>query len=212
MAPVGPLKFKRMPESVRRRLDVAAAAAWQGIVDAHAHHAARFVRLLANRVPTDQALERYLSEMDVRDPMASAIRTRVMADPQASPPPATPDAAESETPDGLKRFRPDVLVKGIARRVRENELVEEWILLAIARAEEGVIREHIDNAIAFTRLLDGHVALDEGVEDYIDLMRITGGRAQAVYQRTMAVLADLHLPGEPAQPADPPQPADSPDS
>jgi hypothetical protein len=201
MASIGRLKFKRTPEPVRRRLEMAAAAAWEAVVDAHANHAAGFVALLGQRLPFDQAVERYLEEMDVRDPMASAIRSRVLTRLEALPdvPAPAPDSeagapAEVAAPGGLKRFRPDVVAKGIARKVRATEAVEEWIRLAIARAEEGVLQAHIDNAVAFTDIVRGHLGLDEGVEDYIDLMRITGGRAQSVYQRTMARLADIHLP------------------
>jgi hypothetical protein len=200
MASIGRLKFKRTPEPVRRRLEMAGAAAWEAVVDAHANHAAGFVALLRQRLPFDQAVERYLTEMDVRDPMASAIRSRVLTRLEALPDvaPPTPDAGgeegEGSEPEGLKRFRPDVVAKGIARKVRETEALEEWIRLAIARAEEGVLQAHIDNAVGFTDIVRGHLGLDEGVEDYIDLMRITGGRAQSVYQRTMARLADIHLP------------------
>lgn len=178
---------------------MAGAAAWEAVVDAHADHAARFVALMARRLPFDQAVERYLSETDVRDPMASAIRSRVLVRLEALP----DDIAAAPEPDaeddggdggGLKRFRPDVVAKGIARKVRETEVVEEWTQLAIARAEEGVLLAHIDNAVAFADIVRGHMGLDEAVEDYIDLMRLTGGRAQSVYQRTMARLADLHLP------------------
>ena len=207
MAPIGPLKFKRTPEPVRRHIDVAAATGWEALVEAHAAHALRFVALLANRSPIDQAMDRYLGEMDVRDPMASSIRSRVLialeharAEEEGRPSlqemggeDAGVGAAEAGG-DGIKRFRPDVLVKGIARKARAAEEVESWIRLAIARAEEGIIRAHIDNAVTFAGILHGHLSLDEAVEDYIELMRVSGGRAQAVYQRTMARLADAHLP------------------
>jgi hypothetical protein len=204
MAPVGPIRFKRTPEPVRRRLEMATAGAWQAVVKTHADHATRFVALTAYRLPFDEAIDRYLSEMDLRDPMAAAVRARVLVhlekrdsqpDPSNAVTPPTPgDAAGTKQPGGLKRFRPDILAKGLARKVRESEAFEEWVRLAIARAEEGALQAHIDNAVEFTTILDGHLDLDEAVEDYIDLMRITGGRAQSVFQRTMARLADIHLP------------------
>jgi hypothetical protein len=199
MARVGPLKFKRTPEPVRRRLEMATAAAWEDVVEAHADHAARFVTLTAFRLPFDDAVDRYLSEMDLRDPTAAAVRARVLVRLEKNAPPPGPGGDSSDPPPapeagGLKRFRPDIVAKGIARKVRETEAFEEWVRLAIARAEEGVLQAHIDNAVEFTAILGGHLALDEAVEDYIDLMRITGGRAQSVFQRTMARLADIHLP------------------
>lgn len=212
MSPVGPLKLKRMPEGVRRQLDVAGATAWEALVDAHAEHALLFVTLMEARIPFDEAISRYLSEMDVRDPIASSIRSRVLValeHEQAErdlatleEPPSVerenavggPGEMVGENGEGLRRFRPDVLMKGIARKVRATEEVEQWVALSIARAEEGIIGVHIDNALTFAATLGPEIPLAEAVEDYIDTMRIAGGRAQAVFQRTMARLADLHLP------------------
>ncbi len=214
MTPIGPLKLKRMPEQVRRRLEMATAAAWQDVVDAHAEHATRFVALVQDRLPFDQAVERYLTDTDLRDPAAAAVRARVFIRLEQAPGfPAAGDAQPSpggegteggpEGAVGLKRFRPDVLARGIARRVREHEAFEGSVRLAIARAEEAVLQAHIDNAVQFTDILSGNLALDEAVEDYIDVMRLTGGRAQSVFQRTMARLADLHLPAQEVPPAGP---------
>lgn len=203
MSPVGPLKFKRMPDSVRRQVEVAAAGAWESLVEVHADHAIRFVSLLSSRMNFDEAVSRYLAEMDVRDPMASSIRSRVLialeddSSDEEHQPPGFFDGAEGEADaDGLRRFRPKVLMRGIARKVRASEEAEQWVALSIARAEEAVLRTHIENAITFASILEAHATLSEAVEDYIDLLRITGGRAQAVFQRTMARLAELHLPRE----------------
>lgn len=213
MPPVGPLKLKRMPDTVRRLLDVAGATAWEALVEAHADHALLFVSLMADRMPFDEAISRYLAEMDVRDPIASSIRSRVLvalehaqaerdvAAARETPPEgeradtaAETDGRADDEGEGLRRFRPDVLMKGIARKARATEEVEQWVALAIARAEEGIINIHIDNALTFAATLSPQLTLAEAVEDYIDTLRITGGRAQAVFQRTMARLADLHLP------------------
>ena len=203
MSPVGPLRFKKMPEAVKRQIDVAAATSWEAIVEAHAGHALRFVTLLASRMPFDEAVERYLEEMDVRDPMASSVRSRVLvalehaeSDEAGRPTLHGYRSEEGDDDEGLGRFRPDRLMRGIARKYREGEETDDWIRLAIARAEEGIIRAHIDNAVTFAAVVQGHETLDEAVEDYVELLRLSGGRAQAVFQRTMARLADLHLPRE----------------
>lgn len=206
MTPIGPMNFRRGPENVRRQVDVAAAAAWEALVEAHAAHALRFVGLMSTRMDFDEALDRYLDELDVRDPMASAVRSRVLIalelalqeEESERPSSDSYEAVRGERKDdrshGLKRFRPDVLVKGIARKVKEGGEVDEWIRLAVARAEEGVIRAHVDNAVTFVAVLRGHEPLHEAVDDYLEIMRVSGGRAQSVHQRTMAMLAELHLP------------------
>ena len=202
--PVGPLKPRRVPEGTRRQIEIATATAWEALVEVHTSHALRFVTLLASRMPFDEAVARYLSEIDVRDPMASAIRTRVLValedatrDEDGRPSISGGEAAvDAEGEDGLRRFRPDVLMKGIAKKARASGEADQWVALAIARAEEGVIKAHVDNAVLFAALLHEHHPLVEAVEDYIEAMRVSGGRAQAVFQRTMARLADLHLPGD----------------
>ncbi len=201
MAPVGPLRFRRLPESVRRQIDVAAATAWEALVEAHTAHALRFIALMAASLPFDEAVERYLAEMDVDDAMAASVRSRVLiavresgaGEDRPTLPVAYEEAGEM---DGLKRFRPDVLMKGLARKVRVGAEMDERVSLAMARAEEGVIRAHIDNAAVFAAVLRDHAALDEAVEDYIERMRLSGGRAQAVFQRTMARLAEDYFRDE----------------
>lgn len=206
MTPIGPLRFRRGPEHVRRQVDVAAAAAWEALVDAHTSHALRFIALMAARHDFDEALDRYLDELDVRDPMASAVRSRVLIAlehalrEESELPTLDPedhiggDEDDDERSRGLRRFRPDRVVKGIARKVRETGEIDEWIRLAVARAEEGVILAHVDNAVIFVGVLRGHEPLHEAVDDYLEIMRVSGGRAQSVHQRAMARLAEIHLP------------------
>ena len=175
--------------------------AWETLVDAHARHALQFVELFADRMPFAESVARYLRELAVADSMAVAIRTRVLvALEDAGPLPDAPSLVSGlgdddlDEADGWRRFRPDVLVRGVVERSRRNDEVERWVQLAIARAEEGLILTHIDNALTFAALLDPHMPLDRAVQEYIGTMNLMGGRAQAVFQRTMARLADVHLP------------------
>ncbi len=208
MTPIGPMSFRRGSEDVRRRVDAAAAAAWEALVESHTSHALRFVALMAERLDFDEALDRYLDELDVQEPMSSAVRSRVLIalehaiqnDPERAPLrgyDAVPETGDDDAGRrGLRRFRPDVLMKGIVRKVRETGEVDEWVRLAVARAEEGVILAHVANAVVFVGALRGHEPLHEAVDDYLELMRVSGGRAQSVHQRAMARLADMHLPDD----------------
>jgi hypothetical protein len=199
--------YRRLPDTVRHRIEVAAAMAWEALVESHAAQAREFVALMDDAMPLEEALNRYVGDMDLSDTMVSAVRTRVLVaieDAQVSksvesltlrPDPVDNGAdAAVEDDDGWRRFRPDVVMRGVIERQKKNEEVERLVELAIARAEEAIIQTHIDNAITFAALLDEFGPLSRGVEHYIAVMNIVGGRAQAVLQRTMARLADVHLP------------------
>jgi hypothetical protein len=179
--------------------------AWESLVESHVNHSLQFVTLLQEQVDLEESLSRYLVEMDLGESMATAVRTRALVnveegesfgDEQQTLPlhgDGIPTVSENG-PEGWRRFRPDVMVREVLERQRRNEEIEGWIQLAIARAEEGVITTHVDNAITFAALLEEHLPLDRGVQHYLGAVALSGGRAQAVYQRTMAKLADVHLP------------------
>lgn len=182
--------------------------AWESLVDAHVGHTLQFITLLRDRLPFEETLGRYLAEMDLTDSMATAVRTRALVNVESA---ATEDDAQQALPftdaaalpaaggdaDGWRRFRPDVMVREARQRQRRNDEIEGIIQLAIARAEEDVITTHVDNAITFAALLDEFLPLARAVEHYIGAVALAGGRAQAVYQRTMARLAEVHLPRAP---------------
>ncbi|MGQ0561310.1 MAG: hypothetical protein ACT443_05490 [Gemmatimonadota bacterium] len=197
--------YRRLSDSARHRIEVATAMAWEALVDAHTAQALEFIALFEERLALEDALNRYLREMDLPDTMAAAVRTRVLVtiedtgpDPLRPPVPlregAEPGAAEDDEEEGWRRFRPDVVMRGVIERQRSKEEIVRLVELAIARAEEEVIKVHVDSAITFAALLEDSGALSRAVEQYISALNVVGGRGQAVLQRTMARLADVHLP------------------
>ena len=190
---------RKLPDTVRRRLEIATAMAWESLVETHVEQATQFVNLLSERLPLEDTLTRYLLEMDMADSMASAVRTRVLVTLESDEPAdraseATTPAEVGEDEEGWRRFRPDVMMRGVMERQRRNDETEHWIQLALARAEEKLITTHVDNAITFAALLEEHLPFDRGVRQYLEAVALTGSRSQAVVQRTMARLADVHLP------------------
>jgi hypothetical protein len=212
MTPSQRFSGRRLPDTLRSRLEVTTALAWEALVDAHVAQAVAFVKLLEDRAPFEESLPRYLMEVDVGDSTATAIRTRalVMFENTEDDPEPEPGALELRHPDaerieaapagsdsdeqGWRRFRPDVMMREMRERQRREDETETWIRLALARAEEAVIATHVDNALMFAALLGDAMPLDRGVQEYIDAVNLSGGRAQTVHQRTMARLADVHLP------------------
>jgi hypothetical protein len=186
--------------------------AWEALVDTHTEQALEFIELFQGRITLEDALLRYLREMDLNEATAGAIRTRVFVALEDRPSSQRPrlqldDDTQPEPPDdatdGWRRFRPDVIVRGVRERQKRTEETEHFVELALARCEEALIKTHIDNAITFAALLDGTTSLKVGVQTYLGAVNLAGGRSQSVFQRTMAQLADVHLPPtQPHTPAD----------
>lgn len=210
MAP--PVRYtpRRLSESMRRKLEVTSAMAWESLVETHVEQATQFVHLLDEHEPVQDSLPRYLSELDLGDTMAAAIRTRVLMrlederHPRSGPPgpdgialPVDPTGDGARDDDGdrwsLLR-RPQRVVQDVIRRQRRSDEAERISLLALARAEENVINTHVENAIGFVALLQDQMPLDRSVQQYLLAVNLSGSRAQTVFQRTMARLADVHLP------------------
>jgi hypothetical protein len=197
---------RHLGESMRRKLEVASAMAWEALVETHVEQATHFVALLSGYLPLEEALPRYLRESDLGETMATAIRTRVLMrfeeqDGGESHTPAAPFSARPATrpaassDDGWALLRQSQrVVEGVRLRQRRNEEMDRIILLSLARAEEHLIRTHVENAIGFVALLQEQLSLDRSVQQYLGAVGLAGGRAQAVFQRTMAKLADVHLP------------------
>jgi hypothetical protein len=223
---------RRLGETTRRKLEIASAMAWEALVETHVEQAGHFVANLEGRWGVEDALPRYLREMDLDETMATAIRTRVLArvedstdgaeatagpgsdsgtglggrgtDRPGRPPrqPATgwkaaagADDDADDADDGSWNLlrQPARVVRGVMAYQRRNDATDRIIQLSLARAEEHVIQTHVENAISVVALLEDQLPLDRCVQQYLGAVGLHGGRAQAVFQRTMARLADVHL-------------------
>jgi hypothetical protein len=200
----GPLRL--LNEPMRRKLEVATAMALEALIDAHVAQGSAFVTVLADHEPLEESLPRYLREMDLTEALATAVRTRLLALFDETPP-AVP--TEDETAMLRSRYvaepddngdedwsllrRPQRVVQGVRRRQRRTEELDRIVMLALARAEENVIRTHVENAVGFVALLEEQLRLDRAVQQYVSAVGLAGGRAQTVFQRTMARLAEVHL-------------------
>lgn len=206
MAPPRRMPPRFLGETVRRKVEVTSAMAWEALVDVHVEQAMLFVSLMAGHEPLEESLPRYMREMDLHPTMAAAIRTRVLTGVEEEPPVPPRDLfdgaplqfpgdvlTDEDDDDRWNLLRqPQRVVRGVIRRQRRNEEIERLTQLALARAEERVIRTHIENAIAFVALLED-LPFDRSIQQYLSAVGVSGGRAQTVFQRTMARLADVHL-------------------
>ncbi|HUH12838.1 MAG TPA: hypothetical protein VMK65_06995 [Longimicrobiales bacterium] len=197
-APPG-LNVTRLAKPARRRLELAAAAAWESLVKTHVQHSLNLVGLMGEHLSYDDAIERYVKEMGLSASMASAVRNRALVQLEAVSSErldmvgGPPDGAE-----GPRRTWPmrqlNSVVREIRTRVMGNEEVDEVLKLAFARAEEGVMTTHVEQAVAFAELLEEAVGPERAIREYVGAVDLAGCRAQAVLGRAMARLADSTLP------------------
>jgi hypothetical protein len=71
---------------------------------------------------------------------------------------------------------------------------ERRVRLAQARAEESVIRAHVDNALMFVDTLAEDLAFDRAIDTYIRVMGIPEPLASTVATRTLVVLGQDLVP------------------
>lgn len=200
-------------DNTRRKLEVTSAMAWEALVDAHVEEAIQFVSLAAPYEAIEESLPRYMREMDIQTSMVAAVRTGALTAIEEEPPVAPGDLFDEgrsrsgndagDNGDDVWNLlrKPQRVVQGVIRRQKRSDEFERITALALARAEEHVIRTHIENAIGFVALLEDQ-PFDRAIETYLSAVGVSGGRAQAVFQRTMARLADVHLARGNSLPAD----------
>ncbi len=89
----------------------------------------------------------------------------------------------------LKRFFPE----RIFRRKLEPA-AERRVRLAQARAEESIIRTHVDNALMFVDTLAEDMTFDRAIDAYIREMSIPEPLASVVATRTLVILGQDLVP------------------
>ena len=89
----------------------------------------------------------------------------------------------------LKRFFPENI---FARKIDPS--AERRRRLAQARAEESIIRAHVDNALMFVDTLAEDMTFDRAIDSYVRQMAIPEPLASTVATRTLVVLGQDLVP------------------
>ena len=69
---------RRLAPAAERRLRLAQARAEESVVRAHVDNALMFVDTLAEDMPFDRAIDSYVREMSIPEPLASTVATRAL--------------------------------------------------------------------------------------------------------------------------------------
>jgi hypothetical protein len=88
-----------------------------------------------------------------------------------------------------KRLFPE----SIFRRKMEPE-AERRMRLALARAEEAIIRSHVDNALMFVDVLAEDMSFDRAIDAYVREMAVPEPLASTVATRTLVILGQELVP------------------
>lgn len=89
----------------------------------------------------------------------------------------------------LRRLFPDRIF-----RHKLEPAAERRLRLAQARAEEAIIRAHVDNALMFVDTLAEDMSFDRAIDSYIREMAIPEPLASTVATRTLVVLGQDLVP------------------
>jgi hypothetical protein len=196
MQPSLPLWLQPLTPELRRRLELAAAAAREARLNTHAQQAGDMVGALSRRMPFDQAVERYLEVMGLSGDDAETVHTRALA-----------QLGDRELGNGLAADRarggwnldwryatPLGAVRYVRKRLRRNAEEDLWMELLAARAEEALARTHIRHAMTFVKILHDFAPPTRAVSLYLDQLKVPAPRARMVYQRVLARVAEAELP------------------
>lgn len=196
MQPHMPLWTQRLPADIRRRLELAVAAAVEARSDAHARQALNLVAVLAPRMPFDEAVERYIDIMSLAGEEAETVRNRSLV--ALSDTGLVEDLARERHRTGWglswRYATPLGAVRFVRRQLRRNAEEDLWMELSAARAEEALIRTHIKHSLIFVQMLSEIAPPPRAVTLYLDQLEVPAVRARQIYQRVLARVAEQELP------------------
>ena len=89
----------------------------------------------------------------------------------------------------FRRLFPETL---FARKL--EPATERRLRLSVARAEEAIVRAHVDNALMFVDTLAEDLSFDRAIEAYIREMAVPEPLASTVVTRTLVILGQELVP------------------
>jgi hypothetical protein len=188
MAAPNLIASRRLSGSVRLRLQVVFARAWEALADAYQAQAVDFVRRLRGRLSFDEALERYFREMGVPAAMVDTVRARALiAMAELVEEEGEPELAESTAWGTL---RPDQLLGAFRRRAQYVESTNLECRLAASLAQEALAATHVRMALETAELLVAECTPDEAIMRYIRTFNLPALDAQLIFRRAMALWAE----------------------
>jgi hypothetical protein len=182
---------RRLPPPLRLRLHVAYARAWEALTDTHQTQAVMFVRRLSERLPLEDALQRYFRQVAVPVAMQETVRARALLSLADSVPAA---GQPSDSVDPWHSLRPDRIVDAVRRRAQWVEETTLQARMAACLAEAAVTSTHTRMAVEVAELLAEAVPADEALMAYVRAFDLPVKEGDTVFRAALAELADRRLP------------------
>lgn len=208
---IGRAAALKVPDHLATRLELAAAAGRERILDAHVDHAAELIERARGEVSIPRAMGIYARLHHVSEAEIAAVRDRVLAVLEAR---AGVEPAGGEREDVYRwEDRPGLWTR-IRRRMkgRVNHRLRRWVELHTGRTEVELFKVHVDNALRFIEVLEDQSTYSEAVRLYAAMLNVREGIGEMVYhfalRRLQARPSGGEAGGGPHYGSDGPLPAD----
>ncbi len=111
----------RLSDATERKLKFAVARAEEAVIEAHVKNALLFVETLAGELSFDRAIDTYIREMAIPEPLASTVATRTLVElserADAAPAAAEPPLLDDRPPLRLDEPARDAGDDPVVRRI-----------------------------------------------------------------------------------------------
>src|SRR5690606_176984 len=200
-----PFSSNDLPDSIKRRIELAVAVAQERLLATHVRHALDLIQIVGDQVPFENALAIYTRLLRLSEDESRVITTRALATlgEQAGEGEIWPELS-AEPAEQREPRRSFMNLMRSRLRGRVNDDLRRQVELASARTEVAILNTHVENALQFVELLENELPYIEAVEMYLDALQVRDSIAEVTAYMALARLADEHLP-TPATPVEAPQ-------
>lgn len=191
-----PFASRDLPESTRRRVELAIAVAEERLLSTHVKYALQAIELTEDRLDFETALDIYsrLLRLDADD--ARVVDTQVLArlgEREAGRSGPTTPSAITEDPSDTEEHRSFISQIRQRLRGRVQDDLRRLFELQAARAEVALLETHVDNAVNFVEILQEDIPVTDGAELYLEALGVRDAIAEVVYYITLDRWSDRIL-------------------
>lgn len=196
MAASSLIAARRFTPSLRLRLQVLFAKAFESLAETYRTQAVDFVRRLRGRMSTEEALDRYFREVGVPHAMEQTVRARALI--ALAPSSEDLPDPDTRTTGGWTHLRPEQLIDALRRRAHTQEETSLDCRMAASLSDEAVAATHVAMALETVALLEEQAGADDAIMYYVRYFNLPSVEAQIIFRRTLAAWAERHPIREPA--------------